>query len=149
MKITHRILGHSMTFVGWVAIFSAFALLPAINSYPFILMAIGSVLLALSLAVYQVSCTAKSSKQPPVSPSELRRLKIAAWIVLALGAGAFFLIFRYGESPREVVDQLNRWVLVPMMVVMLTIMAYALFRFAGACRDFTGQKQDPRDRCST
>lgn len=148
MKSSHSNWGHVMHIAGWGAIFLAFAFLPASNSYPFILMAFGSLLLGLALAVYQSSCNATSSRQPPVSPSELKRFRIAAWVVLALGVGVFFLIFRYGDSSREIVDQINVWILGPMTAIMWIIMAYALRRFAGACRDFTRQEQDQPDRCS-
>ena len=142
---------------GWATIVSFFIFLPFLGKPAFIVLTIGGLLCAVALALDKAPSAQASlastatigrstsspdrslgSTQPPVGPNELRAFKTAAWIVLALGAAAFLLICWYGDAPRPFVDWLNAFVLSPLVVVMLAIVAYGLVRFRRACREVSG-----------
>ena len=85
-----------------------------------------------------------SKAAPPVDPCEVRRLNIAAWVVLplavtvaALEVAAFYLLFfGTGDSTVLIVDRLTAFVLGPMLAVTVCILAWAMFRFRRARRAF-------------
>jgi len=73
-----------------------------------------------------------TSVATPCSPSELKRFKIASWVVFALSGLVFAMIMTFGNAPRSFVDRMNL-ILGPIVIVDLSICAYSLWRFRKAC----------------
>lgn len=91
-------------------------------------------------AELRISMNTKNRSDPPCAPSELKRFRMAGWIVLGLATFVVTMIIAFGDAPRAFVDQMNL-VLAPIVVAALCVAAYALWRFRRACRAWREEKQ--------
>jgi hypothetical protein len=73
-----------------------------------------------------------SAAKVPCSGSELKRFKIAAWVVLALSGFVLTMAMTFGNAPRAFVDRMNM-VLVPIVAASLFIAVGAVLRFRKSC----------------
>lgn len=80
-----------------------------------------------------------AASEPVVDAREVRRFRVAMWVVLALGLSVLGTIAVYGNSPRSTIDKLN-----PLLAVIVGLafscLGYAMWRFRKRCGVWPGQR---------